>query len=127
MKNSIIGLCAIFMFSGASWASDTKTAEITEKITNEILAHGKAYSDLTELTKMGHRLCGSKNASKAVEWAKKKMESYGFDKVWLQPVKVSAWERGNIERASAVSKKHRTPLRITALGGSVSTGKKPIK
>ena len=107
-------------------ASEKETTEITQKIVNEILVHGHAYSDLTELTKIGGRLCGSANAAKAVEWGKQKMESYGFDKVWLQPVKVPRWERGNIERATAIIGKKREKLRIAALGGSIGTGKKGV-
>jgi hypothetical protein len=114
----------IFVASPQIFASDK---EITEKIPAEILANGKAYENLKELTKIGARLVGSKNAAKAVEWAKKKMEDSGFDKVTLQPVTVKVWERGNVERASVTSHKHKDNLRITALGGSVGTGKKPIQ
>jgi hypothetical protein len=110
-------------FSSSLLASDI---DISEKITSEILAHGKAYENLRELTQIGPRLAGSKNAAKAVDWAKKKMEGLGFDKVWLQPVTINVWERGSVERASVVSHKHRQNLRVTALGGSIGTGKKPI-
>ena len=52
------------------------------KIYQTGLRDGKAYELLHELcTTIGHRLSGSENAAKAVEWGKKKMESFGFDSV----------------------------------------------
>ena len=60
----------------------------TERITQEILKNGKAYSDLQELTALGPRLSGSEGAEKAVRWAAAKMKSCQFDRVWLQPTSV---------------------------------------
>lgn len=101
--------------------------DVTSGLSREILVHGHAYSDLVELVKIGARLTGSKNAAKAVEWGKRKMENYGFDSVWLQSVIVPRWERGSTERATAIIGKHREDLNITALGGSEGTGEEGIK
>jgi carboxypeptidase Q len=58
----------------------------------------------------------------AVEWSKARMESYGFDKVYLQPIKVPHWERGTTESAWLKGEKgslHK--INVLALGGSVAT------
>lgn len=50
------------------------------------------------------------------------MVSYGFDKVYLQAIKVPHWERGNTESAwytDGDGEIHK--LHVLALGGSVST------
>ncbi len=62
------------------------------------LTEGKAYEDLRYLCKeIGPRMTGSENAQKAVEWSVEKMEAYGFDSVWTQPVDVQRWIRGEKE------------------------------
>ncbi len=54
------------------------------KIYDEELVNGQCYGNLRYLCKnIGQRLSGSPNAQKAVEWSKKLMESYGFDKVFF--------------------------------------------
>ena len=50
------------------------------------------------------------------------MKSYGFDKVWLQEVMVTHWERGATENCSVISENDKeVDLSITALGGSIGT------
>jgi carboxypeptidase Q len=128
VKKKLLCLFLLFgMFSAmfairASDASDP-LAETTRKIAAEIAANGKAYADLRELTAIGPRLSGSEGAAKAVEWAKRKMESYGFDRVILQPVMVPHWTRGDVERATVTSTPQPVPLKVTALGNSVRTPK----
>lgn len=92
------------------------------KIYDEALSRGKAYEDLRSLCKdVGARLSGSSQAEMAVEWGKNRLESYGFDKVYLQEIKVPHWERGTKESAWIKSNKQLIPIKILALGGSVST------
>lgn len=93
------------------------------KIYNEALLKGHAYDDLRSLCKdIGPRLSGSSEAAMAVRWSEQKMRSYGFDKVYLQPIMVPHWERGNPETAwisrteGSIEK-----MTIKALGGSIST------
>ena len=102
-------------------SADDALAEVTHKISAEVLANGKAYADLQELTAQGHRLSGSDGAAKGVEWAKKKMETYGFDRVELQPVMVPTWTRGNLERATVTGPSQPIDLDVAALGNSVGT------
>ncbi len=87
------------------------------------LTKGKAHEDLRSLCKdIGARLSGSAEAEMAVQWSKLRMEGYGFDKVYLQEVKVPHWERGTTEAGwirlsnGSVIKTH-----LLALGGSIGT------
>ena len=92
-------------------------------IYDEALLRGQAYEDLRELCKnIGHRLTGSAEAEMAIRWSEEKMKSYGFDKVYLQAIKVPHWERGNTESAwYKNSKGEIQKLHVLALGGSIST------
>lgn len=75
-------------------------------------------TDLT--TDIGPRLYGSDSEKRAVEWARKRFEAYGFDKIWTESFPVDrGWERG-IEVASITSPSPQN-LIVTALGGSVPT------
>ena len=59
---------------------------------------GKSYKNLEDLCKkVGHRLSGSPQAQKAVEWGFALMKSYGFDTVYLQECMVPHWVRGKKE------------------------------
>lgn len=98
--------------------------DVLQRMMNVGLESCSAHQLLSELcTTIGPRLSGSPNAEKAVQWAKKKMEDLGFDRVWLEPVKVPHWVRGSVEEASIVgtSSKKNIPLKICALGGSIGT------
>src|SRR5712692_2913522 len=128
-------LLSLFVLSGiflAVFATRARSAsdplvEVTRKIATEITEHGKAYADLQELTTIGPRLSGSDGAAKAVEWAKRKMESYGFDRVILQPTMVPHWTRGDVERATVTSAPHPVSLKVTSLGNSVGTPKDGVE
>jgi len=95
--------------------------EATRKVAAEITNNGKAYDNLGELTAIGPRLSGSQGAAKAVVWARQKMESYGFERVTLQPTMVQHWTRGEIEQATVTSGPQPVSLKVTALGNSVGT------
>lgn len=102
--------------------------ELSKKIVRTSLAEQKGYQWLEELCKIGPRLPGSENSYKAIYWAKQKMEEAGFDSVWLQPIMVPNWKRGDLEEAIIIkSKKYKgRKLNITAFGGSVGTEEKGI-
>lgn len=98
-------------------------SSMIRKIYDEALLRGRAYEDLRSLCKdIGPRLSGSSEAEMAVRWSESKMKAYGFDTVYLQPIMVPHWERGNPETAW-LSSPTTTPykLNIKALGGSIST------
>ncbi|MGB4773955.1 MAG: M20/M25/M40 family metallo-hydrolase [Daejeonella sp.] len=92
------------------------------KIYDESLVNGHSYQNLEYLCKkIGGRLSGSENAQKAVDWGKKLMEGYSFDRVYLQEVIVPHWVRGAKEQARIINGKIRIAVPIAALGGSVAT------
>lgn len=95
---------------------------------DEALVKGQSYENLRYLCKdIGPRLSGSSNAEKAITWTKNLMESYHLDSVWLQPVFVPKWVRGDKEKAKIISSSGKIDVNITALGNSVGTGKKGVK
>lgn len=102
---------------------------VIRRFFDEALLRGKSHSLLGELcTKAPHRLSGSENAQRAVEWAQNTMQNLGFDTVFLQPCMVPHWVRGEAEEAKIISKKTgKKKVNICALGGSIGTGKKGIK
>lgn len=94
-----------------------------EKIVKEALGSNTSMDNLTDLcTKIGNRISGSPQAGRAVVWAKKKMEEYGFDNVHLEPVMVPHWVRGPVEQGYLLLPSgQREKLKITTLGGSIGT------
>lgn len=93
------------------------------KIFDEALSNGRCHEDLRSLCKdVGARLAGSAQADMAVYWGEQKLKSYKFDTVYLQPIMVPHWDRGNKESAWI---KHEDgslkKIPVTALGGSVGT------
>jgi len=103
-------------------------SDLADKIVRTALIEKKGYNWLKELCSIGPRLSGSENSAKSIIWAKTKMNECRFDSVWLQPVRVPHWVRGNIEQAFiSNSKKHRgKKLTIASFGGSVGTSKNGI-
>ncbi len=84
----------------------------------------QSYQWLTTLTKdIGHRISGSENSAKAIEWAKATMDTLGLDSVWLQPVMVPQWVRGEKEQVLMFSGNGKSrSLNALALGNSPGTG-----
>lgn len=119
-----IKTAALILITGFCHAQNTDELSIRQ-IYNEALSHGKSYSMLENLTgKIGPRLSGSPGAAAAVEWSRHMMQDLGFDSVWLQPVMVPHWVRGQKEIGRVInSKKMGTvDVNVCALGGSVGTG-----
>jgi carboxypeptidase Q len=94
----------------------SKTAQ---QIVETALKERKGYEYLRELCELGPRLSGSENSMAAINWAYEKMKSLGFDKVWLQPVMVPHWERGEAESCKILD--FNRDLSVLALGGSIAT------
>ncbi|WP_087149111.1 M20/M25/M40 family metallo-hydrolase [Pedobacter lusitanus] len=114
----------VLLFANQLYAQDSLTIR---KIYDEALVNGKCYENLRYLCKeIGPRLSGSDNAGKSVIWSKKLMESYGFDKVYLQEVMVPHWVRGAKETAFIIDGKNRISVPIAALGMSVATPKEGL-
>lgn len=97
---------------------------MVKKIFDQELSDGRSYEMLEFIsTKIGSRLSGSPGAAAAVEWTRQTMKDFS-DTVWLQPVMVPHWVRGEKEVARIInSRKSGTiEVNVCALGGSVGTG-----
>lgn len=110
------------LFIGSSAFAQNQDSIMIRKIYDEALANGHAYKNLEYLCKqIGPRLSGSVNAQKSVDWTKKLMEDYGFDRVYLQELMVPVWERGEKEEAYILDGNTKIPVPIAALGGSIAS------
>lgn len=115
-------LIFIVLFSALNSFAQTDSLFI-RKVYDEALEKGEAYENLRSLCKdIGARITGSAEAEMAVKWGDKLLNSYGFDKVYLQEIKVPHWERGTKEAAWIINEKGETfKLDILALGSSIGT------
>lgn len=113
-----------FLFLTLPAFSQSADESAIKQIFDLALSNGKSYEMLHDLTiNIGPRLSGSPGAAAAVEWSRHVMKQHGFDSVWLQPVMVPHWVRGQKEVGSIISKKIGTvSVNVCALGGSIGTG-----
>lgn len=119
----------VSFFLATQAMAQTQDELVIKQIYNKALVDGKSYPMLEYLsTKIGARLSGSPGAAAAVEWSRHVMEDFGFDSVWLQPVMVPHWVRGQKEIARIVNSRKlgTVDLNVCALGGSVGTGPEGI-
>ena len=125
MKNKII---LVFVLLSIIGTAQDDAAQL-QSIYSISLTNGKSYEWLRYLSnEIGGRLSGSLNAELAVEYTKEELEKLGLDKVWLQPVLVPKWVRGNPEFAYIETAPGKTiPVNLCALGGSVSTPPQGLK
>nr|WP_246189339.1 M28 family peptidase [Pseudoxanthomonas kalamensis] len=87
------------------------------ELREQALADDTGWQVLESLTtEIGPRLAGSEADARAVEWAKAKFQSLGFDKVWTEPVTFPKWQRRS--ESAEVLGAGAQPLHVTALGGS---------
>jgi hypothetical protein len=94
-------------------ASMARAAQLRERALTDDTAWQITESLTTEV---GPRLAGSAADARAVEWAKAKFKSLGYDKVWTEPVTFPKWERRS--ESATVLGASAQPLQVTALGGS---------
>jgi carboxypeptidase Q len=93
--------------------------EAADRIIATARADRGAYARLAELTDtIGHRLSGSPQLDRAIEWAARVMREDGHD-VRTEPVMVPVWVRGAEE--AAIVTPHPRPLRVLGLGGTIPT------
>lgn len=116
-----IGLLAFIFISSIGFSNPDSL--FIRKIYDMALEQGHAHKNLRSLCKdIGARITGSAEAQMAVEWGKHLMDSYEFDHVYLQEIKVPHWERGTKEAGWIIAKSGEvSKLKLLALGGSVST------
>jgi len=120
MSSVLLATFSTFLFSATSHASDYSA--VSKQIVDEVTKHNQPYNNLTLLDAIGARVSGSEQADLAVQWAKQKMESYGFSKIILDPCRVPKWSRGDTEKATVtLSNGNTQALAVAALGGSIGT------
>jgi carboxypeptidase Q len=120
VRLSALAILCLISFNPFAQTADETSIKL---LFNTALSHGESYRMLEELTKqIGPRLSGSPGAAAAVTWSREMMKKYEFDSVWLQPVMVPHWVRGQKEIASFTSKGKTMNVNVCALGGSVGTG-----
>jgi len=94
--------------------------ERAARIIGAALTSDRAYRRLAHLTdRIGHRLSGSNNLERAIEWALAEMRADGLDNVRAEKVMVPHWVRGaeSLELTSPVARS----LPMLGLGNSVGT------
>jgi carboxypeptidase Q len=90
------------------------------RIIGAALTSDRAYQRLAHLTDhIGHRLSGSQNLERAIEWALAEMKRDGLDNVRAEKVMVPHWVRGeeSLEMLTPAPRK----LQVLGLGNSVGT------
>jgi carboxypeptidase Q len=126
----LILFCLLLLpgIAGAQLTIDS-TAFLIRDIYRQSYTELKAYEWLTTLCKdIGHRLSGSEGAERAVEWSKSTMDTFGLDKVWLQPTLVPHWERGGNAQVIMISPEYGAQtLMALALGNSPGTPKGGVR
>lgn len=121
-------LSTIFLLPAGIYAQQSDSM-IFKNIADQVLTRGKCYEDLRVLCKkIGNRLSGTEQAAKAVEWGAETLRAAGADKVWLQPVEVPVWRRGEEHLALQFSSKgDYIEVPMTSLGNSEGTGNRLLK
>ena len=125
MKIFIISFLLLVSLTAFSQTSDEA---MIKQIFDQALSKGKSYEMLYDLSvNVGPRLSGSPGAAAGVVWSRNAMKQLGFDSVWLQPVMVPHWVRGEKEIGRIISKRAGTvTVNVCALGGSIGTGSSGI-
>jgi carboxypeptidase Q len=75
------------------------------RINTEVSEHSRAYETLADASqKVGHRLTGSPNGSRAETYAFNLLSSYGFKEVRYEPFEVESWMRDTVTLAIVPNK-----------------------
>lgn len=120
----------VFSLICATYAVQAQQSDslLIKSVSDNILLKGDCYENLRVLTKtIGHRLSGSPEAEKAVEWGRKAMLAAGADKVWLQPVDVPVWIRGEETLKLQLSGADFVPVEMLSLGNTDGTDGKLLE
>lgn len=123
MKNIILLSLAAGLLASCTHPK-TDDRKVIKEIFSEALVDTTAYHNLKTLcTNYQGRICGTAKADSAVLWAKSLLESMGLDTVYLQPMMVKKWDRGEKETGkvtSTVVGEH--AISVCALGWAEGTG-----
>lgn len=121
-------LFGFILIANIVFAQDKDSIQISNIYVNA-LNSSVGYNNLYYLCKnIGHRLCGSPEAQKAVEWGKSTMEKLGYDTVYLQKTMVKHWVRAKDEVCKVYSESMGNfNANIISLGESVGTSPDGLK
>ncbi|RYE25433.1 MAG: M20/M25/M40 family metallo-hydrolase [Sphingobacteriales bacterium] len=124
MKRSLSIITLLFLSVTVKAQQDSI---MMRKIADEVLLNSNCYDNLRVLCKqIGHRLSGTPEAAKAVEWGQKCMEAAGADKVWLQAVEVPNWVRGKESLQIGWGKGNKTNIPMLSIGNTDGTDGKML-
>lgn len=125
MLISSVALCALYVLTpptslfGQSGIAD-RYRQVASRIIDSALQDSSAYERLSVMVdRFGHRLSGSQNLERAIDWILTEMSRDGLQNVHGEEVMVPHWVRGD-ESAVLVEPRHRD-LPMLGLGGSVAT------
>ena len=117
----ILALCCGAAMSMAQPVSRESLAH-AEMLRTQAMTGSNAMAIVTSLTtEVGPRLAGSEAEARARVWAVNTLTEKGFSNVRNEPFEMDAWERH--EEGAEILAPYPQPLAVTALGGSVPTGK----
>lgn len=129
MKKKLL-LFLLFFFPTTQIIYGQQNDTLTIKnIYREALTSDAGYEGLRYLCKsIGHRICGSVQSERAIEWVQKVLGGMELDTVYLQECMVRNWVRGEKEHCYITSKIFgKAEFNICALGTSIGTGVDGIK
>lgn len=108
---------------GAQNLSNQNDAIIVNQIFKETLANSEIPEHLRVLSKeIGNRMAGTMQAKQAIKWIELQLHELNADSVYLQPVQIPVWIRGEKEKAFMMSDKWgKQVMSVLALGNSVGT------
>src|SRR5262249_15012912 len=113
------GSLAIAM-AGAGDAPPSTPADPVLRLVDAGLRRGGADTTRSGLTdRIGRRLSGSDNLTKAIAWTSGELKRAGLDRVWTEPVMVPHWVRG--DQSGKILSPVEHPLVLLALGMSDGT------
>jgi len=94
--------------------------EPAARLIGEALSDTFAWRRLSELTDtIGHRLSGTPQLDRAIQWAVEEMKNDGLENVHTEIVAVPRWVRG--KESAEILDPARHPIVMLGLGGSVAT------
>ena len=121
-----IGLASLTGYTAHASVFDESDIELVRELRDNAKQGTGAFAIVEDLTtRVGHRMPGSENDARGVEWATNKLESMGFDSVHHEPVTFPTWTRGH-ESATVISHGNQN-LVLTTLGYSPATPEQGIE
>ena len=131
MTNTKTLLAAVALVSMVSCGNESNDSADGDYFSAEQLANAASMRDaalagsgsfeiLEELVTVApSRMPGSPGDAVARDWTVAKLESFGFDKVWVQEFQMRGWER--VSASAKLSSHDNLDLSVSSLGKSVST------